>query len=116
MHSVVERRPVVPSGVTPVTVQEEVPRMQREGGLHSARPHWCPPTKQLWATPGGLIAASLTSVSCREGVAQCLRTSPPLGGTLGVHRTSWRIAFPMHASGVVLVLGFRVAWVSHTPP
>ena len=27
----------------------------------------------------------------------CLRTSPPLGGTLEVHRTSWRILFPRHA-------------------
>ena len=41
---------------------------------------------------------------------------PPFGRTVGVHRTSWRIQFPRHASGTVLVLGFRGAWVSHTAP
>ena len=30
------------------------------------------------------------------GVPPCLRTSPPLGGTLGVDRTSWRIPFQRH--------------------
>ena len=41
--------------------------------------------------------------------------SPPLGGTLGVHRTSWTIPFPRHAC-MFLVLGCRGAWVSHAPP
>ena len=36
-------------------------------------------------------------LSRREGVPPCLRTSPPLGGTLEVHRTSWRIPLPRHA-------------------
>ena len=36
-------------------------------------------------------------LSCREGGPPCLRTSPPLGRTLEVHRTSWRIPFPRHA-------------------
>ena len=58
------------------------------------------------------MAASVTCLSRREAVPPCLRTSPPLGGTLGVHRTSWRIPFPRHAC-TFLVLGFRGAWVSH---
>ena len=62
--------------------------MKRGGGLHPARPDCWPPTKRPRATPGGLIAASVTCLSCREGVPPCLRTSPPLGGTLEVHRTS----------------------------
>ena len=89
--------------------------MKRGGGLLPARPDCWPPTKRPRATPGGLIAASVTCLSRREGVPPCLRTSPPLGGTLGVHRTSWRIPFPRHAC-TFLVLGFRGAWVSHAPP
>ena len=89
--------------------------MKRGGGLLPARPHCWPPTKRPRATPGGLIAASLTCLSRREGVPPCLRTSPPLGGTLEVLRTSWRIPFPRHAC-TLLVLGFRGAWVSHAPP
>ena len=89
--------------------------MKREGGLLPARPDCWPPTKRPRATPGGLIAASVTCLSRREGVPPCLRTSPPLGGTLGVHRTSWRIPFPRRAC-TFLVLGFRGAWVSHAPP
>ena len=61
------------------------------------------------------MAAGVTCLSRREGVPQCLRTSPPLGGTLKVHRTSWRIPFPRYAC-TFLVLGFRGAWVSHAPP
>ena len=45
----------------------------------------------------------------------CLRTSPPLGGTLKGHRTSWRIPFATQAC-MFLVMGFRGAWVSHAPP
>ena len=45
----------------------------------------------------------------------CLRTSPPLGGPLEVHQTSWRIPFPRHAC-IFLVLGFRGTWLSHAPP
>ena len=67
--------------------------MKRGGGLHSAGPDWWPPTQRPRATPGGLIAASVTCLSRREGVPPCLRMSPPLGGTLEVHRTSWRIPF-----------------------
>ena len=75
--------------------------MKRGGGLLPARPDCWPPSKRPRATPGGLIAASVTCLSRREGVPPCLRTSPPLGGTLGVHRTSWRIPFPRHASEVL---------------
>ena len=89
--------------------------MKRGGGLHPARPDCWPPTQRPRATPGGLIAAGVTCLSRREGAPPCLRTSPPLGGTLEVHRTSWRIPFPRHAC-TFLVLGFRGAWVSHAPP
>ena len=61
------------------------------------------------------MAASVSYLSCREGVPPCSPTSPPLGGDLGVHRTSWRIPFPRHAC-MFLVLGVRGAWVSHAPP
>ena len=54
------------------------------------------------------MAACVTNVSLPEGVPPCLRTSSPLGGTLGVHRTSWRILLPRHASRVYLVLGSEV--------
>ena len=80
--------------------------MKRGGGLLPARPDCRPPTKRPRATPGGLIAASVTCLSRREGVPPCLRTSPLLGGTLGVHRTSWRIPFPRRAC-TFLVLGLR---------
>ena len=50
------------------------------------------------------MAAGVTCLSRQEGVPPCLRTSPPLGGTLEVHRTSWRIPFPRHAC-TFLVLG-----------
>ena len=79
--------------------------MKRGGGLHPARPDGWPPTKWPKAAPGGLIAASVTGLSRREGVPPCLRTSPPFGGTLEVHRTAWRIPFPRHAC-IFLVLGF----------
>ena len=84
--------------------------MKRGGGLQPARPDCWPPTKRPRATPGGLIAASVTCLSRLEGVPPCLRTSPPLGGTLEVHRTSWRIPFLRHTC-TFLVLGFRGAWV-----
>ena len=61
------------------------------------------------------MAATVTCLSRREGVPPCLRTFPPLGGTLEVPRTSWRILFPRHAC-MFLVLGFRGTWVSHAPP
>ena len=93
----------------------EVPRLNSGGGLHPATPDWWPPEKQHWATAGELIAASVLCLSRLEGVPPCLRKSPPLGGTLEVHRTSWRILFPRHAC-MFLVLGFRGAWVSHAPP
>ena len=56
--------------------------MKRGGGLLPARPDCWPPTERPRATPGGLIAASVTCLSRQEGVPPCLRTSPPLGGTL----------------------------------
>ena len=61
------------------------------------------------------MAASVMYKSRREGVPPCLRTSPPLGGTLEIYRTSWRILFPRHAC-MFLVMGFRGAWVSHALP
>ena len=51
------------------------------------------------------MAAGVTCLSCWEGVRLCLRTSPPLGGTLEVQRTSWRIPPPRHAC-TFLVLEF----------
>ena len=54
------------------------------------------------------MAATVTCLSRREGVAPCLRTSPHLGGALEVHRTSWRIPFPRHGvlgTGVLRRLG-----------
>ena len=86
--------------------------MKRGGGLHPARPNWSSPTKRPQATPGGLIAASVTCLSRQEGVPPCLRTSSPSGETLEVHRTSSRVLFPRH-SWIFFVLGFRGAWVSH---
>ena len=77
--------------------------MKRGGGLHPARPDCWPPTKRPRATPGGLIAASVTCLSRREGVPPCLRTSPPLGGTLGVHF----LAYPV-PKACMHVLGTRV--------
>ena len=62
--------------------------MKRGGGLHPARPDSWPQTKRPRASPGGLIAARVTCLSRQEGVHPCLRTSPHLGGTLEVHRTS----------------------------
>ena len=96
--------------------QEEAPRLKREDGLHPARPACWPPTKQPRAALGGLIAARVPHWSRQEGVPPCWRTSAPLGGTLGVHRISWRIPFPRHASGAFLVPEFRGAWVSQAPP
>ena len=89
--------------------------MRRGGGLHPARPDWWARTKRPWAPLRGLIAVSVTNVSHREVVPPCLRTSPALGETLGDRRTSWCVPFPRHASGIVLVLGYRGAWVSQTP-
>ena len=39
--------------------------MKRGGDLHPARPDWWPPTKRPRASPGGLIAASVTA--CHDG-------------------------------------------------
>ena len=61
------------------------------------------------------MATSVTYLSRPEGVLPCLGTSPPLGGTLGVHRSSWRMPFPRHAC-IFLVLGFRGGWVLPAPP
>ena len=90
--------------------------MKRARGLHRARPDWRPPTKGPRTAAGGLIAASVTHLSRREGVLPCLRTFPLSGGTLGVHQTFWRIPFPRHASSTFLVFGFRGAPVSRTLP
>ena len=59
------------------------------------------------------MAASVKFLSCREAVPRCLRRSPPLIGTLGVNRTSWRIPIPRHAC-MFLVLGFGGASVCRT--
>ena len=99
----------------PCDEQEEVLRVKRGGGFLPARPDWWPPTIRPRATPRGLIAASVTCLSRQDCVPPSLRTFPPLGGTLEVHRTSWRIPFPRHAC-MFLVMGFRGAWVSHAPP
>ena len=61
------------------------------------------------------MAASGTHLSRREALPQCLRKSPPLNRTLGVHRTSERILLPRHAC-MFLVLEIRDAWVSQAPP
>ena len=90
--------------------------MKRGGGFHPSRPDGWPLAKRPRATPGRPMAASVTNLSRWDGVPTCLRTTPPLGITLEVHQTSWRIQFPMHASGMVLVLGFQGAWLSHAPP
>ena len=89
--------------------------MRRGCGLHPVGADSWPATKRPWETPGGRIATGVTKVSGREVVPPCLRTSPPLDGTLGVHRTSRRIPLLRHAGSVLLVLGFRGAWVSYTP-
>ena len=78
---------MVSPGVAPVTVQEEALRMNRGGGLHPPRPNMWTQTKRPRAALGELNAASVRNVSCQEGVPTCLRTSPPLGGALGVHWT-----------------------------
>ena len=99
----------------PCDEEADAPRMKGGGGLHPARPDRWPPTKRPRAAPGGLIAASVRCSSPNEGVPPCSRTSPPLGGSSEVHRTSWRIPFPRHA-WTFLVLGFQGAWLSHAPP
>ena len=50
---------------------------------------------------------------CGAGVV-CPGLLGVLGGTLGVHRTSWCIPFPRHAC-TFLVLGSLGAWMSHAP-
>ena len=51
--------------------------MKRGGGLHPARLVCWPPTKRPRATPGGLIAASVTCLFRREGVLRfCARPLP----------------------------------------
>ena len=85
--------------------------MKRGGGLHPARPDWSHRTERPQATPAGLSAASLTYLSPREGVPLFLRTSLPLGRTLGAHRTSWHILLPSS-----LFLCSEGAWFSHAPP
>ena len=81
--------------------------MKRGGGLHPTRPGWWPKTKRPWTATGELFAASVTCVSRRKGVPPCLRTSPPLNGTLGVHQTSWRISFPRHACMFLVLHGVQ---------
>ena len=82
--------------------------MKRGGSLHPARPDWWRQTKRSWATPGGLIAASVTNVPRLEGLPPRLRTFPLLGGTLGVHQAFWRIPFPRHTSGIARYFGSEV--------
>ena len=109
---------MVPPWRRPCDEQEEAPRVKRGGSLHPARPDCWPPTKRPRATPGGLIAASVTYLSRREAVPPCLRTSPPLGGTLEVHGTSWRIPFPeacMHVLGTRIPRRLGVARSASSP-
>ena len=79
-------------------------------------PDWWPPARRPRATLGALIAASVTNVARREGMLLFFRTSPPFGRTIGVRQTCWQIPLQGHAGGVVLVLGFRGAWMSRAPP
>ena len=65
--------------------QQEARRLKRAGDLLPARPDWWPQTKRPRSTPGGLIAASVTYMSHQESLPACLRTAPPLHGTLGIH-------------------------------
>ena len=53
--------------------------MKRGGGLLPARPDCWPPTKRPRATPGGLIADSVTCLSRQEGVAPVLAHVPSFG-------------------------------------
>ena len=75
MHSVVERRPKVPTGVAPVTNTKRLRGWRGEATYIPLDLTGGP----RQTTPGGLIAASVTYLSRREGVLPCLRTSPPLG-------------------------------------
>ena len=73
----------------------------RGGGLHPTRPDWWPPTKRPRATPGGLIAASVTACHAgRVGPRACARpllcaepqgfTGPPgVSRSQGMHACSW---------------------------
>ena len=92
--------------------------MKRGGGLHHARLDRWPPTKQPRATPGGLIAASVTA--CHAGRVGPRACAPPLplAGNLGVHRTSWRIPFPkacMHVLGTGVPSCFGVPRSASSP-
>ena len=84
--------------------QEEIPRLKRAGGLHSARPGWWPRRKGPGAAPGGLIPASVTHLARREGVPPW---AEPLGftGLPGVSRSegmqtvcSWYLGVARSAS------------------
>ena len=85
--------------------QEEAPRLRREAAYIPLDLTGCPQQ----SGPGSTGRAN----SRRRAV---LVMPPTMSGTLGVHRTSWRIPFPRRAGGAFLVLGFRGAWVPHAPP
>ena len=92
--------------------------MKRGGGLLPARTDCWPPTKRPRATPGGLIAASVTCLSRREGVPPCLRTSPPLGGTLGVFFLGFVVPVPpspFFQAGLVALFFFFLFFLSLFP-
>ena len=57
------------TGVALVTVQEDVPRLRRGGGLDPAEPDCWTQTERPRATFGGLVAAKLTNFSRHEGVS-----------------------------------------------
>ena len=82
-----------------------------EGGRRLTSRYTCmvAPRRLPWAAEGGLIKDGVMHLLRQKGVLPCLRTSPPIGATLGVHRTCCCIPFPRHASGVFVVLGFRGA-------
>ena len=84
--------------------------MKRGGGLHPARPDWQPPTKRPRATPGGLISASVTCLSRREGV-------PPPGWGVGVYvcLCAHSACTPPLLAGVCSVGVCAWAWVSAAP-
>ena len=102
MHSILERRPLVPLGIASVTVREEGLLLKKASGLHLTRPHWWTPTQRPETKPGRVFAASVRNVPRREGVPPHLRTAGLLGGALGGQWTSPRIRFPRHTVGIVV--------------
>ena len=91
--------------------QEEAPRLKRGGDLRPAGRNGWSPTKRPWATLGGLIAASVTYLSRREGVPPCLRTSGRPHGRGCLSARARNTGLPTVVWRLCLGLGFVV-----TPP